>query len=239
MHVVVHCVLSGLLRCLEQRPDVNVVAHVGKRCGDDFRAAVVAVLPHLGDHDARTAAFLLRELVRHLPDLADDLLVGKLAAVNAGNGTYHCLMPPTDLLHRVGDLAQGRAGPRGLQRQSQQVALAGLRGLRDGRQTLIDLRLVAVLAELLQARQLRLTDGCVIHLKDLQRILVVQAAAVHANDLLRTGVDVRLTPRGRLLNAHLGQPGVDSRSHAAQLLHLLDVRPRTADQFVRQRLHVP
>ena len=49
--------LAGdLLGRLEQRADVDVEAEVGERRGDHLLAAVVAVLAHLGDEDARPPA---------------------------------------------------------------------------------------------------------------------------------------------------------------------------------------
>ena len=41
---------------LEERPDVDVEAEIGKSRGDHLLAAVVAVLADLGDEDARRAA---------------------------------------------------------------------------------------------------------------------------------------------------------------------------------------
>ena len=45
--------LRDLLRRLEHRADGDVEAEIGKGGGDDLLAAVVAVLSHLGDEDAR------------------------------------------------------------------------------------------------------------------------------------------------------------------------------------------
>ena len=47
----------------EQRADVDVEAEVGEGGGDHLLAAVVAVLAHLGDQDARPAAVGLGELL--------------------------------------------------------------------------------------------------------------------------------------------------------------------------------
>mgnify|MGYP000325911935 CR=1 FL=1 len=46
---------------LEQRPTDDVKAHVGEGAGDHVGAAVVPVLAHLGDQDARLAAVVLLE----------------------------------------------------------------------------------------------------------------------------------------------------------------------------------
>ena len=71
VHVGVDRLLGDLLGRGEQRPDVDVEAHVGERRDDDLLAAVVAVLAHLGDQDARPAALGLRELLGRVEDLLD------------------------------------------------------------------------------------------------------------------------------------------------------------------------
>ena len=63
VHVVLDRVAGGLLGRLEQRADVDVEAEVGERGGDHLGAAVVAVLAHLGDEDARPPALFGGELV--------------------------------------------------------------------------------------------------------------------------------------------------------------------------------
>ena len=54
-----HVVLDRLPRCfarrLKQRPDINIPAKVSKTGGDNLLAAVMSILTHLGDQDARTA----------------------------------------------------------------------------------------------------------------------------------------------------------------------------------------
>ena len=58
VHVGVDRLLGDLLGRGEQRAHVDVEAQVGERGDHDLLAAVVAVLAHLGDQDARTAALL-------------------------------------------------------------------------------------------------------------------------------------------------------------------------------------
>ena len=64
VHVVLHGHARRLARRLEQRPDVDVEAEIGKRRGDDLRAAVVAVLAQLGHEDARTPPLVRRRTAR-------------------------------------------------------------------------------------------------------------------------------------------------------------------------------
>ena len=61
MDVVVDRLLGGFGRGLEQGADVDVEAEIGEGGGDHLLAAVVAVLAHLGDQDARAAALRLGE----------------------------------------------------------------------------------------------------------------------------------------------------------------------------------
>jgi hypothetical protein len=86
MDVVLDRLAGGLLRRLEQRADIDVEAEVGEGGGDHLLAAVVAVLAHLGDQDARPPAFLFLELPRHRArDLVHRPDIPHLAAVDAGN----------------------------------------------------------------------------------------------------------------------------------------------------------
>src|SRR4051794_18831803 len=59
--VVLDRLASGLGRGREERPDVDVEAEVRERRGDHLLAAVMAVLAHLGDEDARAPAVVLLE----------------------------------------------------------------------------------------------------------------------------------------------------------------------------------
>ena len=238
VHVVVHSLLRCLLRGLEKGTDVHVEAHIGVSGRDHLGAAVVAVLAHLGDHDAGPAALALLELIGHLADFLDLGAVGELAGIYAGDGVDDGLVAAGDLFNGHRNLSQTGAGAGGLHGQLQQVPLAGLHGFGDGVEALIHLLLAAHGAQLLQAGDLRLTDGGVVHFQDVDGVLVVQRQIVQTDDLLLAGVDVGLTAGGGFLDAHLGQAVVDGLGHAAQLLHLLDVAPGAADQLVGKGLHV-
>ena len=64
VHVGLDRLAGDLVGRLEQRADVDVEAEVGERGGDHLLAAVVAVLAHLGDEDARPAALGARRTRR-------------------------------------------------------------------------------------------------------------------------------------------------------------------------------
>lgn len=71
VHVGVDRLLGDLLRCGEQRADIDVEAHVGERRDDDLLTAIVTVLSHLGDQDARATPFGLLERLGGVDDLLD------------------------------------------------------------------------------------------------------------------------------------------------------------------------
>ena len=95
----------------------------------------------------------------------------------------------------------------------------------DGSEVLLDLLVVALGAELLQALFLLQTHGGVVDLEDVDGILVLEAVLVHADDGLNAAVDASLSAGSSLLDTHLGQTGLDGLGHTAQLLDLLDVLP--------------
>ena len=68
---------------LKQGSDVDVVAQIGEAGGDHLGAAVVAVLAHLGDQDARPSALHRHKLVNLSADHVELLLVGELGLVRA------------------------------------------------------------------------------------------------------------------------------------------------------------
>jgi hypothetical protein len=60
-----------------------------------------------------------------------------------------------------------------------------------------------------------LPDRDVIDLEHVDRRLVLRAVFVDANHRLRAVIDPCLRPRGRFLDAKLGQAGLDGARHAA------------------------
>ena len=116
--VVLDRVACRFLGRLEQRADVDVEAEIGERGRDHLGAAVVAVLAHLGDEHARAAALGAGELLDLAADLVEALVALVRAAVHARDGTDRGAVPREHLLHRVGDLADRRAGPGRLDRRA-------------------------------------------------------------------------------------------------------------------------
>src|SRR5207302_8832298 len=119
---------------LEQGPDIDIEADIGKGGGDDPGAAVVAVLPELDDQHARPAAFLAGESLDLALDPAKRLVALVLSAVDAGDRRGGGAMPGEYNFERVGNLADRRAGPARLDREGEEVAIAGSRRLGQRRE---------------------------------------------------------------------------------------------------------
>ena len=64
VHIVLDRHSGNFAWRLEERTDVDVESHVGKCRGDHLGAAIMTVLAHLGDEDARPAPFLRSEFAR-------------------------------------------------------------------------------------------------------------------------------------------------------------------------------
>jgi hypothetical protein len=109
------------------------------------------------------------------------------------------------LFHRHADLSHAGARPRGLDRRVEQVA-ALLRPPFQLRQRRRAGGLVAAGADLLQPRDLRLAHRVVVDVEDVDRVFVILAVLVDADDHLLALVDHRLPPRGRFLDPELRQP---------------------------------
>ena len=91
---------GDLVRSLEHRPDGYVETEIGEGGGDHLLAAVVAVLSHLGDQDARlgTVSALKRvDLVLHP---IDNRAVAELLAVDTGNCLHGSDVPAEGFFQR-------------------------------------------------------------------------------------------------------------------------------------------
>ena len=128
MHVVLDRLHRRLLRGLEERADVDVEAHVGEAGGDHLGPAVMAVLAHLRDQQARASAFGLGEGGRERLHGGDPVgVVGHRRSVHAGDRPRLRLMPAPDHLEGARDLADGRLGAGALDGEREEVALSARR----------------------------------------------------------------------------------------------------------------
>ena len=89
----------------------------------------MAVLPELGDENARLPALGLGERLDFLADALEVLVAGVRTAVDTGDRAHVRAVPAEHLLERIGDLADRGARPSRFDGQLEQVAIArgGLR----------------------------------------------------------------------------------------------------------------
>jgi hypothetical protein len=216
VHIVFHRLPGGFLRCGKQRADIHIEADIGKGGCDHLLAAIMAVLAHLGDQNARAAAIGFLEGIGHgKRPLMDFTHRANLPFVDAGNGFDLGAVATENLLHRVGHFADRRPGARRIDAQRQQVALAGGTIGERGRAR-HQWQLGRARAQL-QLRKLLLTHRGVIDLQDIQRLLALRLVAVDPDDGLLAAVDARLRLGRRFLDAHLRDAGFDGLGHAAKL----------------------
>ena len=238
MHVVIHGVARGLGRGLEQGTYVHVKAHVRISGSDYLGAAVVTILPHLGDHYAGAAALVLFEFIGHLPYALYRGGIGRFLGIYAGNGAYNGLMAAADLFYCHRYLSQACARSGGFNGQLKQIAFARLNGLGDRVKALLNLFIVAIGAQLIQPCYLRLAHGGVVNFKNVYCILVFKLHIVQADYILAAGVYAGLTARGGFFYSHLRQAGFYCLGHAAQLFNFLYMAPCTLYQLIGQGFNI-
>src|SRR5438094_5016774 len=101
VHVVLDRLARDLLGRLEEHAHVDVEAQVGEGGGDHLGAAVVAVLADLGDQHAGAPPVLAGEALDFRAQRLPFLVVGELAAVDAGDGAALGVIAAPDLLERA------------------------------------------------------------------------------------------------------------------------------------------
>ena len=123
MHVVLDRLAGGFLGRLEQGTDIDVEAEIGEGGCDHLLPAIVAVLAHLGDQDARPPPVLGLEAVDQLLDAGQaSVHATDLRLVDPGDRRNLGTVAAIDLLQRVGDLADGRLGAGGANGAFEQIA---------------------------------------------------------------------------------------------------------------------
>jgi hypothetical protein len=90
----------------------------------------------------------------------------------------------------------------------------------------------------LKFRDLLGTHPAVLDLEDLDLLILVHLVLVDADHGLRAGVDARLRPRGRLLDAQFRDAVVDRLRHTAVFVDLAEVRAHLLREFVGQPFDV-
>src|SRR3954454_20356142 len=236
--VVFDCLAGGFLRGLEQRADIDVETDIGEGGGDDLGAAVVTVLGELYDQHARAAGFVAGETLDLALYPAEALVALVLAAIDADHRLRRGAVPAVDGFERVGNFADRRARPRRLDRQRQQVAVAGTRRVGQRAERRLDVTGIAGLPYMVEPRELRRAHRRVVDVENIDMRRVGRFVLVDADNDLLAAIDRRLPPRGRFLDAQFRHAAFDRLGHAAQRLDLVDQRLRRRGDRMGQALDV-
>ena len=92
--------------------------------------------------------------------------------------------------------------------------------------------------EFFETSDLLLTNGGVIDFEDVNRVFVLKAILVDADDLLVAGVDTGLRTCSCFLDTHFRNTCFDSGCHTAEFLNLLDMRPFLVGNLLGKGLYV-
>ena len=235
--VVLHRRAGHLLGCLEQRPEVDVEAEVGKGGADHLGPAVVSVLAHLGHEDPRAAPVLGLERLDVGLDGGEPGVVGVRRAVHTRDRSDLGAVATEHVLHRLAHLSDRRPGSGGVDAQRQQVGISG-GALAQPLESRLARSLVALGAHPLEPGDLLLADLGVVDVEHVDMVGVGGPVLVDADDDLLATVDAGLAPGGGLLDAELRHAGLDRLGHPAERLDLLDDRPRLLGEVGGEALDV-
>ena len=232
MNVVFHCVTSSFGRSLEQRSHIYVETTVGITCCNYFCTTVVSVLSHLGNHDTRTAAFLLCKFFGQFASSCEVCILFTFWWVHAWYSSDYCFITSYNCFTSIRNLAQGSTDMSCLYSQFQQIAFTCFYTFGDGCQSFVYFCLIAAFFQTLQIFNLFQTYSCIVYFKDIDRILFFQTIFVSADNCLGTGVDTGLSTCRSFFNTHFGYSGFDSFRHTAQAFNFLNMFPSLVSQFV-------
>ena len=124
MDIVLDGHAGGFVGLLEERADVDIEAEVGEGGGDDLGSAVVAVLAHFGEQDARAAAVVFLEGGGEVAEFLDLGIGSEFGLVNAAHGADDGLVALEGFFERIGNFAECGAGAGGFDGKGEQVAFA-------------------------------------------------------------------------------------------------------------------
>src|ERR1017187_10694738 len=124
MNIVLDRMTRNFARRLEQWADIHVETDIREGRCDYFCAAVVAVLAHLGNQDARAPAFRLLKF-RHHPFCLFELFgFAALSRVDTRNSPRGGLVAAPHIFKCGGDFAECRTLASGIHGALQKVAVA-------------------------------------------------------------------------------------------------------------------
>src|SRR5699024_10250490 len=111
-----------LFRRLKERPDVDVEAEIREGGRDDLLAAIVAILAHFGDEDARATAMLAEERLAALSRRLDVVcVVSDFFFIHALHAPDRSLIATVDFRQRLADLADRRVRSGRVDREREEV----------------------------------------------------------------------------------------------------------------------
>ena len=231
MHIIVDCILCGLGRGLEQWPNVYVKANIRKRCCDHFRTAIMAVLTHLYDQHARAATLFLGKVFNTCLNSGKACIAFISRAINTREGLYLGAVTPECFFHSHTDFSYSGPCARRLNGGFQQVATFMRTAGHFVQGGLTD-RIITRGFRGLQPLDLRQAHGLVVDIQNINRIFVVLAVFVHADNNFGAAVDARLPFCGGFFDPQFGHAGCDRFGHAAQFFDLFDQSPSSLGQFM-------
>ena len=163
MNVIIHRILRCFFWRLEQRSDIHVKAHIREGCSDNFGTAVMTVLAHLRNHNTRTTTFEFFEIIRHLANFFDDIIIFIFARVYARNRANNGFMTATNLFNSKGNFTQGCTSTSCFKCKGKQVAFPGFCGISNRFEAGLNLIFITVSTQLFETTDLRFSYSRIIY----------------------------------------------------------------------------
>ena len=167
VNVIIHSVLCCFFWSLEQRSDIYVKAHICEGCSNNFSTAVMTVLTHLSNHDTRTTTFEFFEIISHLANFLDYIIIFIFAGVYARNRADNSFMTATYFFNSKGNFTQGCTSTSGFKCKSKQVAFPRFCSICNRFETGLNLIFVTVSTQLFETTNLRFSYSCIIYVEDI------------------------------------------------------------------------
>lgn len=199
MNVIFHRQAGDLVRSREHRAEIDIETEIGIGAGDHFCSAIVAVLAHLGDQDARTAAGVSEKLLslRNNGVKLTGRLIGLMIALrnHAGHALAGHQIAIKRRFQRIGDFPQRGANAGGLDGGGQQVLMM-LRRVSQRFQSRVHRTVIASSADAFQRGDLLVAHLHVINFQYCRFVFFFQLVFVDADDNALALVDERLLAGG-------------------------------------------
>ena len=173
VNIIIHRILRCFFWSLEQRSDIHVKAHIREGCSDNFGTAVMTVLAHLRNHDARATAFEFFKVIRHLTYFFDNIVIFIFAGVYTGNRANNRFMTAANFFNSKGNFTQGCTSTSSFKCKGKQVAFPGFCSIGNRFETRLNLIFITVSTQLFETTDLRFSYSRVIYVEDIQWIFFI------------------------------------------------------------------